>query len=154
LAVVVPMVTAEELVGTPALQFPDVFQLLSPAVPVHESAVRGGGALRVARRTAAALATGCCLSSECCESLRFDPSDCAEAEPSKLERTARRQSAIVHRVTTRRDAGRMADSERKISCSANLFVAQCTRPKDLSMAVGRGVYTIPSLMSSRISQEF
>src|SRR5258708_32495826 len=43
LAEAVPMVTALELVGTPALQFPEVFQLLSPPVPVHESAVGGGG---------------------------------------------------------------------------------------------------------------
>src|SRR5260221_163769 len=71
LAVVVPMVTADALVGTPAFQFPAVPQLLSPAVPVHESAVSGGAALGLTLR-AAMLATGCCLSSECCESLGFD----------------------------------------------------------------------------------
>src|SRR5229473_264715 len=118
LAEAVPMVTALELVGTPALQFPDVFQLLSPAVPVHESEVRGGGASGSAVCADFRLATGCWLGSECCDSLRFDPADCAEAKPLKLATTARRQRAIVHRVTTRRDAGRMGDSSKKFACWA------------------------------------
>jgi hypothetical protein len=37
----VPMVTASELVGTPALQLVEVFQL-PPLAPVQESAVSGG----------------------------------------------------------------------------------------------------------------
>src|SRR5258706_14984029 len=43
LAVAVPMVTALLLVGTPALQFPAGIQVLSPGVPVHESAERRRG---------------------------------------------------------------------------------------------------------------
>src|ERR1700674_729332 len=149
LAEAVPMVTASALVGTPAFQFPGVFQLLSPAVPVHESAVRGGGACRGARRPTVIPASGCC------ESLRFDPvAACAEAKPLRLKRTASRQREMIHRVTGREDEGRMRLSERKILRARHRFVAQCSRPKDLSMAVGRGVYTIPHSMSSRNSQEF
>jgi hypothetical protein len=108
LAEAVPMVTALELVGTPALQFPAVFQLLSPAVPVHESEVRGGGVLSVALRADATLARGCWLNSDCCESLRrARTASCAEAEPSTLIRAARKQRTVIHRVTARRDAGRM-----------------------------------------------
>src|SRR5258708_4230741 len=113
LAEAVPMVTALDLVGTPALQFPEVFQLLSPAVPVHESAVRGGGASGSAVCADFRLATGCWLGSECCDSLRFDPADSAEAKPTTLKRTARRHRTLIHGVR-RRDAGRMGDSSKKI----------------------------------------
>jgi len=112
LAVAVPMVTALLLVGTPALQFPAVPQLLSPEVPVHESAVRAGGALRIARPATARFATGCCLTTDCCESLRFDFADCAATKPLRLKTTARRQRAVIRGVTAR-DDGRMETLQEK-----------------------------------------
>src|SRR6266446_10505508 len=124
-AVAVPMVTALALLGTPALQFPEVPQLLSPAVPVQESAVSGGGAVRVALRDAAMLATGCGLNRDCCESLRFAPGPaCAAARPFRLVRAVSRQRTVIHRVTTGEDAGRMEVSTRtdSVGTSATLIV--------------------------------
>jgi hypothetical protein len=113
--VAVPMVTALALVGTPPLQFPAVFQLLSPAVPVHESAVRGGGAIAFVRFTAAAPVAGRAPDSDCCESFRFDPAaPCAKAELLRLKRAAARQRAVIGKAMEREDAGRMGDSEREI----------------------------------------
>ena len=110
-----PMVTASAPVGTPPVQFPAVPQLLSPESPVHESAVRGGGALGFVFCADAPLTSGRWLSSACCESLRFDSAAvCAETKPSRLKRTARRHRAAIHRMTTREDDGRMGRSERKI----------------------------------------
>src|SRR5258708_1750454 len=115
LAEAVPMVTALELVGTPAVQFPEVPQLLSPALPVHESAVRAGGALDFALCDDLKLVADCWLNSDCCESLRFDPAAaCAETRPSREKRTAKMQRAGIHRVTARRDAGRMETLREKI----------------------------------------
>ena len=111
LAEAVPMVTASEPVGTPLVQFPAVPQSLSPALPVHESAVSGGSvAVRVAR-----LATGCGLNHDCRERVCFRPrAACAVARPRKLETDASRQRAVIQGVNRRGDRGRMADSRREI----------------------------------------
>src|SRR5579863_103220 len=108
-AVVVPMVTAEVLVGTPAFQFEEVPQLLSPPPPVHESAVSGGGgALRWAKRAAATVV----------ESLRFEfDLEAAEAVSSSVN-VASRQRAVIHSVTRRGDEGRMRASKNR-NLSAN-----------------------------------
>src|ERR1700733_5678804 len=85
LAVAVPMVTASALVGTPLFQLPAVPQLLSPEVPVHESAVRGGCAPYFAVSDEDARVAACALTSDCSESFFFDPA-CAEAKLSRLKR--------------------------------------------------------------------
>src|SRR5258708_57013 len=124
-AVAVPMVTASALLGTPALQLPEVPQLLSPALPFHESAVRAGGALCVAGRAPATLAASCGLDTGCCESLCFDPpASCAEVKPLRVRRAASRQRTVIHELTTREDAGRMGNSTRtdSVGTSATLIL--------------------------------
>src|SRR5260370_40419661 len=113
LAVGWPMVTASALVGSPALQFVEVPHLLSPPLPVHVSVVSAGGAFRVPRRAAVMLATGRSLTSDCCESLPFDPeAACAEARPLKQGRAARKQRTIIHELIMHEDAERMGNSKR------------------------------------------
>src|SRR6266853_6045155 len=109
LAVVVPMVTASALVGTPALQLLAVPQLLSPPAPFQVSLVSGGGgALGIVRRAATMLVAGCSLNNDFGESLRFDrAADCAAASPFRLETVASRQMRVLQTVTTRESRGRM-----------------------------------------------
>ena len=138
-AVVVPIVTAEPLVGTPALQLVEVFQLLSPAVPVHESAVRAGELLWVRTLAAAAPLKAAGLR----RALRLATGvPCAVAGPTKLTIVTRRQRAVLA-VSKRDQTERMADSWREIFVPTEPVRGTMSTAKSQLVAVGPALYGIP-----------
>ena len=130
----------------PALQLPALVHWLSLAPPFQVSAVSGGGAFCVALRAAAMRAMGCALGSDCFESLRFDPlAASAEARGLRLQRAVSRQRTVIHRVTTREDAGRMGYSIRnriQLAHSQTLIFVNC-------VVVTACCYSIPQNSKSR-----
>jgi len=111
------MVTASELVGTPALQLVEVFQL-PPLAPIQESAVSGGAAFRFAASIALAVDAGFWLSSACCESL------CSilrlrRSQSAKVEKNSNKAEAAIHKVIWREDDGRIGRSRTEDLYQAN-----------------------------------